>query len=162
MAEQDRDVSSADVRRVRDALVLVDQTVSRALRSFLFDTIGPDLIQTVMREVDATLTRMTERDEPAITVDLDAQLPGDVEHGILRMKLKFDPDRALPHEIEMWQRVCAAMDDSIEFRRAGGDVICDTCGKPYRKHPMDERPEALSYQGEPFLRVLCNGERVKL
>lgn len=42
----------------------------------------------------------------------------------------------------------------VEFFRAGGDVICTTCGDPYWKHPADGR--------RTFLNVLCDGSRVKL
>jgi type IV secretory pathway VirB10-like protein len=46
-----------------------------------------------------------------------------------------------------------------EFRRAGGDVTCVDCGKPYRKHPLD--PNEVGFAG-PFLNRLCGGELVKL
>lgn len=48
----------------------------------------------------------------------------------------------------------------IPFRRAGGDVLC-SCGKMYKDHPMD----SIILSGldhNPFLHVLCNGDRVKL
>lgn len=44
--------------------------------------------------------------------------------------------------------------------RASQACICDRCGKQYGDHPMDE--SELSWQNEPFLHVLCNGDRVKL
>jgi len=44
--------------------------------------------------------------------------------------------------------------------RADGRCICELCGEEYRRHPMDHFE--LSYSGEPFLNVLCNGDRVKL
>lgn len=44
--------------------------------------------------------------------------------------------------------------------RAAGDCTCQECGEEYRRHPMDHFE--LSYAGEPFLHVLCNGDRVKL
>lgn len=47
-----------------------------------------------------------------------------------------------------------------EYYRACGQCICDVCGKEYFKHPFDFWE--LSYTGEPFLHVLCNGDRVKL
>ncbi len=46
------------------------------------------------------------------------------------------------------------------FKRAGGDCICDQCGKCYYDHPFDTKQ--LSYDDKPFLHVLCNGDRVKL
>lgn len=47
-----------------------------------------------------------------------------------------------------------------EFVRAGGDVICEVCGKKYYDHPMDK--EILSWGGYPFLNVGCDGTRLKL
>lgn len=48
------------------------------------------------------------------------------------------------------------------FIRAHGDTLC-TCGKPYRKHP--DAPD-LGWSGDgtfrPFLKVLCDGTKVKL
>jgi len=55
----------------------------------------------------------------------------------------------------------AVMREIAEFRRASGDVLCETCGAPYRKHPLAREPEALGFDG-PFLNRLCNGELVKL
>lgn len=51
---------------------------------------------------------------------------------------------------------------NIEFTRASGDATCRNCGKPYREHPNDRRPEAAAYDGTPFLHVLCDGKLVKL
>jgi len=50
----------------------------------------------------------------------------------------------------------------VEFKRAGADCVCPTCLSNYREHPLDRRPEARGDNDQPFLRVLCNGERVKL
>lgn len=38
--------------------------------------------------------------------------------------------------------------------RAGGDVVCRSCGKAYYDHPQ--------HGGFPFLNVLCDGTAVKL
>lgn len=46
------------------------------------------------------------------------------------------------------------------FIRASGDCICKDCKKKYRQHPQDM--EELSYDGYPYLRILCDGTRVKL
>jgi len=46
------------------------------------------------------------------------------------------------------------------FFRASADCVCPDCGKLYREHPHDK--ENLSYDDRPWLRILCNGERVKL
>ena len=52
------------------------------------------------------------------------------------------------------------------FIRAGGDCLCEICGRKYINHPMDE--EVLSWiedwdgKRRPFLHILCDGTRVKL
>ena len=48
----------------------------------------------------------------------------------------------------------------VNFYRASGECICDKCGKEYWRHPRDK--ENLDFHGEPFLKILCNGDRVKL
>lgn len=45
------------------------------------------------------------------------------------------------------------------YRRASGEVLCEKCGEPYRKHRHSEH---VDWQGEPWLVRLCNGELVKL
>lgn len=42
----------------------------------------------------------------------------------------------------------------IDRDRAGGDVVCEGCGRKYYDHPQD-----IDY---PFLNVLCDGSLVKL
>jgi hypothetical protein len=44
--------------------------------------------------------------------------------------------------------------------RIHGDVLCDVCGNPFRRHPHDKRE--LDWEGRPFLRISCNGMRLKL
>jgi len=46
-----------------------------------------------------------------------------------------------------------------QFRRTSGGVICETCGKEYRRHPHSEHRD---WNDDPFLNVLCNGDLVKL
>ena len=50
--------------------------------------------------------------------------------------------------------------DTPEFFRAGGDVRCEECGRQYRKHPHAK--EYLDWNGDPYLRKLCDGSLVKL
>ncbi len=50
-------------------------------------------------------------------------------------------------------------DEYPKFRRAGGACICHDCGLPYERH---ESSEHLDFDDRPWLRVLCNGELVKL
>ena len=47
-----------------------------------------------------------------------------------------------------------------EWYRADGCCLCEICTYEYRLHPLDT--EDLDYQGNPFMHVLCNGDRVKL
>ncbi len=48
----------------------------------------------------------------------------------------------------------------VRVRRANGDRECNSCERPYRKHPHDLA--LLDMDGHPWARVLCDGERVKL
>lgn len=45
--------------------------------------------------------------------------------------------------------------------RAGGDVICEICGKKYYDHKM-YLPSGKTNDGYPWLNELCNGNLVKL
>jgi len=55
------------------------------------------------------------------------------------------------------------MDDTPDFKRAGGDTVCPTCRKCYYDHP---RHRYTDHPDDPsrtlFLRLLCNGTYVKL
>ncbi len=44
--------------------------------------------------------------------------------------------------------------------RASGDVECDICGDTYYHHPSDMKQ--LDGDGRPYLRVACDGTRLKL
>jgi hypothetical protein len=46
------------------------------------------------------------------------------------------------------------------YVRAGGDYICEQCGKRYYDHPVNL--EFLGTNYIPFLAVLCDGRNVKL
>ena len=48
-------------------------------------------------------------------------------------------------EEEFWKR----------FHRVNGDVICEQCGLPYRKHPNETR--FLDRDGNSMVKRLCNG-----
>ncbi len=48
----------------------------------------------------------------------------------------------------------------VEVHRADQNCLCDGCERPYRKHPYDQ--SLLDWNGHPWARVLCDGERVKL
>jgi hypothetical protein len=47
-----------------------------------------------------------------------------------------------------------------QVRRASGDVLCDTCQSPYRKHKFERG--LLDHEDQPFIHRLCNGDLVKL
>lgn len=44
--------------------------------------------------------------------------------------------------------------DNDEMRRAGGECVCEMCGKTYLQHPVIE--------GYEWLNILCNKKIVKL
>lgn len=58
------------------------------------------------------------------------------------------------------QMVDQGMIDDVEIARVDGGATCPNCGKTYREHPWDE--ENVGYDGNPFLRVGCDGKRLKL
>ncbi len=47
-----------------------------------------------------------------------------------------------------------------DWFRADGSIICDTCKKPYRKHPL--YPHLVDQDSNPWLHELCDGSLVKL
>lgn len=49
--------------------------------------------------------------------------------------------------------------DSVEYRRASGEVICEPCSKPYRVHAQGG---PIGMDGRRFLRRLCDGSLVRL
>lgn len=58
--------------------------------------------------------------------------------------------------------VPAAELQQADWIRASGEASCEACGKLYRQHPHETDPAWLGYDGQPVLRVLCDGLRVKL
>lgn len=50
--------------------------------------------------------------------------------------------------------------DEVEFVRVPGSLPCPACQKNAQDHPWFTR--CLSWQGLPYLRVLCDGTLVKL
>lgn len=55
------------------------------------------------------------------------------------------------------------VDDDVETPdviRVDGGASCPTCGLAYREHPVDTNH--LGYDGQPFLRVGCDGMGLKL
>jgi hypothetical protein len=76
----------------------------------------------------------------------------------------MEADDALQLALIIKQRALLALDAKGDsptvFIRASGDVVCEECGDTYYHHPRDMRQ--LSDLDLPFLRVLCDGRRVKL
>lgn len=77
---------------------------------------------------------------------------------------------ALLAEVEWWRRQYGEppphpqgygvdMKPYPEFRRADGNVLCERCGKPYRKHGFTEHRD---WNNDPWLVELCDGSLVKL
>lgn len=54
----------------------------------------------------------------------------------------------------------AAQGGEVDYIRASGECVCAACGKDYFHHPPDT--SVLGYDGRPFLRIVCGGQRVKL
>lgn len=46
------------------------------------------------------------------------------------------------------------------YTRSSGQCVCEACGREYWRHPHAE--EWVDWQGEPWLRRLCDGRLVKL
>lgn len=77
------------------------------------------------------------------------------------VKIKWPRNRSERKPIKVALKAGIELDvEPAKTFRAGGDTICDACGKKYYDHPTDE--EDLSYTGDPVYLVLCNGDRVKL
>lgn len=77
------------------------------------------------------------------------------------VKINWPRDRNTRKPIKMALKAGIELDvEPTRTYRASGESICDICGREYRQHPADE--EQLSYDDQPFLIVLCNGDRVKL
>ena len=78
----------------------------------------------------------------------------------------MDYSQPQEHVQNIRQIVDTALEETEEqmvpFYRADQRTVCTNWLSIYREHPLDRRKAALSDQGIPFLRVLCNGERVKL
>lgn len=55
----------------------------------------------------------------------------------------------------VFRKMMRPMEELTEILRASGDAICDICNYPYKHHPEESSPN-------DFLKVLCNGRRVKL
>lgn len=77
------------------------------------------------------------------------------------VKIKWPRDRKTRKPVKMALKAGIELDvEPTRTYRASGESICDVCGREYRQHPVDE--DQLSYDDQPFLIVLCNGDRVKL
>ncbi len=61
---------------------------------------------------------------------------------------------------EILARAIRANDPSPEYYRPDNEMICEACDMPYWRHPYD--PAHIDENGNPFLRMLCNGDLIKL
>jgi len=59
-----------------------------------------------------------------------------------------------------FNRLIILIDGDKSFYRASGHIICDICKRPYSEHK--DVKDFLSDLGEPYLKLLCNGDMVKL
>lgn len=50
--------------------------------------------------------------------------------------------------------------EEYTWYRAGGGCICSICGREYWNHPLDVN--VVSWDGQLFLHILCDGNRVHL
>ena len=55
----------------------------------------------------------------------------------------------------VFRKMMKPMGELTEIHRASGDVTCDICHFAYKHHPEESHPNE-------FLKILCNGRRVKL
>jgi hypothetical protein len=93
--------------------------------------------------------------------NVDFFVSGGVNGKLAFVNINWPRDRATRKPVKMTLQEGIELDvQPVRTFRASGDCICDVCGKEYRQHPVDE--EQLSYTGDPFLIVLCSGDRVKL
>lgn len=58
------------------------------------------------------------------------------------------------HEEQCDNMIATGKFENIEWRRAGGDCVCQVCGRKYYDHPQ--------HVPHYYLRMLCNGDLVKL
>ena len=86
---------------------------------------------------------------------------GGVAGGTGNVSIKWPRHRAQRKPIKMALKEGLMLEvEPVKTYRASGDAICEACGKEFRKHPADM--DQLSYTGDPYLLILCNGDRVKL
>lgn len=60
-----------------------------------------------------------------------------------------------------WLDVLRGREPEPEVIRVDGDADCPHCYAPYRNHPLDLRRKS-AIDGRPYLRIGCDGKRLKL
>lgn len=88
--------------------------------------------------------------EQAVAEDPDFPLPGIIIHSA-------NPVGRSRMEAAKQSILRLAGQDVV---RVSGDCVCPECGRQYREHPHDTRQ--LAWDGQPFLRIACDGRRLKL
>lgn len=66
-------------------------------------------------------------------------------------------------DLERRMRVCGMdrlPDPKPEAIRVAAYAACPICGQMASAHPLDWR--VVGYDGEPFLQIYCDGQRIKL
>jgi hypothetical protein len=81
-----------------------------------------------------------------------------IDYGELVRFVRLDPESVRKFALYLMKRANEA--EKEVFFRCSGDCVCDVCGDEYRHHPHDMKE--LDHNGEPFLRVRCDGRRLKL
>lgn len=88
---------------------------------------------------------------------LDAALKADpVAAGLVKVTKTRNRLRGYPATVDV-------IEEPLDFVRAAGECLCETCGKLYREHPMGGPfTETMGTDPRQWLHRLCDGSLVKL
>ena len=104
--------------------------------------------------------KLNEADEGELQLAVGAK-PGKViiDFGKSVKWIGMEPEGARQFAVFVMNRANEA-DEQEPFIRADHNTVCEVCGDVYRNHPHDMKQ--LGMNNEPFLRVRCDGRRLKL